>query len=443
MTVDRPFGSVEMLIDALDNVGTMNFVTLARVRGPLSPEALDAALRKLQARHPLLACRIVRDGRRPRFAHDARLRIPVTRVAAPVDGWVEASQRELDRAAWPADEAPARLLVLEHGGDHFSLLLSCNHRVSDGTSNVLALRDLLRFVWEPGHAPPPLPTAPMEAYLPPALRGYRRAAQGARYWGKRFARELSAAKPERAPHAVEVPVPERKVRVLARTLSRAATGALAQRARSERATVHSALSAALLAAFHAQLKPGQPCTQQCNHPVNLRPLLRALGAPPELDERMGYLISYLESVHTLSGSDDTSELWQVARDITQELRAGRDANHPLVTLPLASAVMRRIARHASPRTLRVADQLLLHSSFILTNLGRLPVQEEFAGGEVEAIHFVAASSFACPVMVAVTTFKGQLQMNVCYQSPTLDDALMAAVTDRAVATIERLVAEPN
>src|SRR5690349_5649479 len=124
MAVDRPFGSVEMLIDALDNVGTMNFVTLARVRGPLSPEALERALRKLQARHPLLGCRIVRDGKLPAFVHDARLRIPVTRVAAPVEAWVEASERELDHAEWPADQAPARLVVLEHGGEHRTLLLS-------------------------------------------------------------------------------------------------------------------------------------------------------------------------------------------------------------------------------------------------------------------------------------------------------------------------------
>ncbi len=89
MTVDRPFGSVEMLIDALDNVGTMNFVTVARVRGPLSDGALEAALLKLQGRHPLLACRVVRRAAEPpAFAHDPSLRIPVRRLATSPDGWL-------------------------------------------------------------------------------------------------------------------------------------------------------------------------------------------------------------------------------------------------------------------------------------------------------------------------------------------------------------------
>jgi hypothetical protein len=48
------------MIDALDRLGTMNFVTIARVRGPLSREVLEGALLRLQRRHPLLACRIVR-----------------------------------------------------------------------------------------------------------------------------------------------------------------------------------------------------------------------------------------------------------------------------------------------------------------------------------------------------------------------------------------------
>jgi hypothetical protein len=75
---------------------------------------------------------------------------------------------------------------------------------------------------------------------------------------------------------------------------------------------------------------------------------------------------------------------------------------------------------------------------VLTKLGRLTVEESFSGGAIESMQFVAASSFIAPCIVAVTTFRGELALNFCYQRPTLSPAFAERVVARTRTALEHL-----
>jgi hypothetical protein len=305
---------------------------------------------------------------------------------------------------------------------------------------MFAMRDLLRFAWEPSYPARPLASAPMEDYLPEGLRGAGALVASARFWVSKLAEQLRSPNPRKLRPATPSPLGARKTRIVPIALSADATRLLTVRAREERATVHGALTAALLSAIRGEIDGDGPCTLQCNHPVNLRPLLEDLGASGgDLDERMGYLVSYSDTAHALTRTPGAREHWDLARDVTARLRAGRDRHDPIRAVPLVTAVTRRLAESGpSARALRLAEALLTHDSVVLTNLGRLALEESFAGGIVEALHFVAASSFIAPCIASVATFKGELRMSLCYQEPTLTRAAAERIARRAEAALNVL-----
>jgi hypothetical protein len=229
-------------------------------------------------------------------------------------------------------------------------------------------------------------------------------------------------------------------------LSARTTSALAARAREQRTTVHGALAAALLTAIRADLPGDEPRTLQCSHPVNLRPLLHDICPTPArlagLDERMGYLVSYVESVHALSRTTaafDAEALWSLARDVSSSVRTGREQHVPVVALPLVSAITRRVASSRWPSlALALLERTLVHNALIVTNLGRVPVEETLPGGVIETLHFVAASSFVGPCIACVATYHDELRLNLCYQEPTLTRAWAERIVTRAQATLEQL-----
>ncbi|MFJ9929482.1 condensation domain-containing protein [Streptomyces misionensis] len=123
----------------------LNVVLAVRVRGELAAAPLARALTALVARHELLRSRFVTgaDGLPVReLRHGYAPEPDERRAEGGADGLFESARRVGQEPLDPAREV-FRLVVLRHRDDDNVLVLVAHHLVSDATSQVLLLRDLL------------------------------------------------------------------------------------------------------------------------------------------------------------------------------------------------------------------------------------------------------------------------------------------------------------
>ncbi|MEV7185963.1 condensation domain-containing protein [Kitasatospora sp. NPDC093102] len=128
------------LMDHLGEGGALYNVPLAtRLRGPLDHAALAAAITGLTERHAVLRTRYPRLGDQPYQQIDpvAPVPLPVLDAAAPEQLAAEAA-RPFDLAAGPV----LRTLLLRHGPEDHTLLLTIHHIAVDGGSLPVLAADL-------------------------------------------------------------------------------------------------------------------------------------------------------------------------------------------------------------------------------------------------------------------------------------------------------------
>ncbi|MFI7011772.1 amino acid adenylation domain-containing protein [Streptomyces sp. NPDC050145] len=129
------------------------------LRGPLDVPALEAALARLVARHPLLSARVRDDDGDglPRLdldpARAPRLERQDAPGAAPAADLLAEARRALDLEG----SGVLRAVLAAHGPEHHTLLLVVHHVVVDGESTGLLLADLLD-AYEHGEVTAPAPT---------------------------------------------------------------------------------------------------------------------------------------------------------------------------------------------------------------------------------------------------------------------------------------------
>jgi amino acid adenylation domain-containing protein len=118
-----------------------------RLVGPLSIDAMTAALRRVVARHAALRAVFAADGERQvvREALEVSVSLEDLSGLAPADREAEIARR-LDREtreAFDLERGPLlRARLIREGGDRHLLLLTAHHIVCDGWSSSIVLRDL-------------------------------------------------------------------------------------------------------------------------------------------------------------------------------------------------------------------------------------------------------------------------------------------------------------
>ncbi|MGW0801594.1 non-ribosomal peptide synthetase/MFS transporter [Nonomuraea sp. NPDC002799] len=280
-----------------------------RLRGPLDPGALAAALDAVAARHDALRMRYPQtwDGR-PRVEITTDAALPLT-VRAARD---EAAARVLveEFLAEPFDLATgpvARALLVRLAGDDHVLVIAVHHIAADGWSADLLLREL--FARYDGTAPPPPEVgygdyAAWQRGLPPSRRDLD-------FWRDR----LAGLEPLELPTDRPRP-PERTYAGASCTFSPApdVRAALATLGREHRATPYMTV----LAAFAVLLGryAGTPDV--------------AVGSPvagrqaPELDGVIGCFVNMLTMRVDLSGDPTFAELLARVRDVAVDAFAHQD-----------------------------------------------------------------------------------------------------------------------
>lgn len=162
-----------------DRLCCSNFLSHARFTGPLEEDILRRALCALQARHPLLRVRIVRECRgHARFVDDAPAPIAVRSVTSPAGEWTGEAERE-PNTRFGAERAPLlRCVRIEHETKRHTVLLAFHHAIGDGLSGAYLMRDLYASVdallrGQDPSLPPLAPRPAMEAHFPAWVKGAR------------------------------------------------------------------------------------------------------------------------------------------------------------------------------------------------------------------------------------------------------------------------------
>jgi hypothetical protein len=111
----RELGGVERMNLALDRIATMNFTTIARVRGRFDDGQLRHALDALARRHPTLTARLCRKRFRWYLEPNTVHSIGSRHIDADPQAWVSYAEAETQHETWRLDGPRARCTWLRHG----------------------------------------------------------------------------------------------------------------------------------------------------------------------------------------------------------------------------------------------------------------------------------------------------------------------------------------
>ncbi|MBW1762851.1 MAG: hypothetical protein JRG67_16100 [Deltaproteobacteria bacterium] len=422
----RELGGVERMNLALDRIATMNFTTIARVRGRFDDGQLRHALDALARRHPTLTARVCRKRFRWYLEPNTVHSIGSRQIDADPQAWVSHAEAETQHQTWRLDGPRARCIWLRHGEADSTLLLTFHHVISDGKSGVLVMRDLIRLLADPSLELPEIPTASLESFFP---LPYRPSQNLSKAFGL-LARDMRATPATQLPSDGSAPIEERTQRVVPMRFTEAQTTALRNHARREGYTMHGLLSSAMMLALYDTGEWTDEPTMRLFHALDFRVYLEQLrhrsgGDSPRIGEASGIYASYVDTEHRLSSA---TELHALGRDVTGQIQSQKADGIPFLTSPFSGRLIPWMRASLGPkRTLRLCESQLTRRSLAVTNLGlleRLDVQERYRGLEIEELHFFAAVSVMGPLGATVSTFRNRLQLNLGYVEPGLGRATM-------------------
>ncbi|MDB4976932.1 MAG: non-ribosomal peptide synthetase [Myxococcaceae bacterium] len=423
----------ERMTDAFDRASTMNFTTVAHVRGATSEQALRAALVQLEQRHPLLRAGIRRAGKRSRFVAGGAAAVALSlRAGSPAD--VQAlAEASLQHRVWSDDGPRAELTYVRHSDADFSLLLGLHHVVSDGSSGILAMRDLLSFLGGEALSSEAVPSPGVNAFVPRShgsLWTYARALA-------MVVRSSRAPRPRQLHKRSATPFEQRTPKLTRFRLASRDSLELARRARRAGATVHGILCAATAQAVREQLDA--PSTvQRILHPVCLRRYLRAvapqLGSP---GQAVGCYVSSLETDHQV---DATADLSALAREVTLAIQRKKAEGVPLLSAPVAGPMLTDRFANKPPAALReAAEGKLMVNTFAITNLGtleqQLDVREQIGNLTLDDLYFVSANSILGALGASATSFRDELSFQLVGVVPLLAPEQVSALATRIEALL--------
>lgn len=319
--MERQLGRMEQALVFVDDFSSLIIVVVVRlIHGP-PPEVLQRALTILQGRHPLLRVQIGR--KRGRFYFQTPSHVPPIplQIGERQDDhqWQTDAETEINLKLDPNTAPLMRIRYLHSAGQDApsEIVFSCHHTIMDAASGVSFCHELLSLcgtmcAGQPVEEPESLPLMPpAEALYPPAFQGASRLWRTATFTARQLRSEIAYRRQlgdsRRPPVHAAV-----HTRILPIQLSPDVTGRFVRRARREGITLNSGLAAAELLAVSKHLYEGQALPLRGVAFADLRPHLK----PPVSPENLGAYFAMLQYTVPM---DDGRGLWEVAREIHQEI----------------------------------------------------------------------------------------------------------------------------
>ncbi|MEL7223620.1 MAG: condensation domain-containing protein, partial [Cyanobacteria bacterium J06576_12] len=306
----RMLSPVEEGFEAFNQIASsLNVVTISKIKGAMSQEALEQALRIIEQRHPQLQCCISGVTGLFGFSKRDERHLPLQVIKTDDDDtWQQVALNELNQSLNSSQYLWRIALICraEHNVCH--LITTTHHAISDGVSTISLHSEILNHCGKiqsgsdlPSHisALPFLPSP--EAMFPQKHQGYRGKVLGL-LWLARTAFKQLYFRPKTLSFEELVPVKERTCNVIYRHIESVPSRTLLKRCRAEETTVQGALCAAMLLAVANHLKKTgmKNLSLGCRSFVDLRRRL----SPIVGNEHLGSLASGVATFHTITESTD-------------------------------------------------------------------------------------------------------------------------------------------
>jgi hypothetical protein len=417
-----------------DQVSPVTGVARVRIRGHIAAGVLERAVAALAAEHPLLRVSIASDpeGRHPEFVTPAS-GPQIRRVGGDEFEWVR--QVEEFELGTPLDWRNGPLfrivdVVLDSPDEMHDVLLVLSHIIADGVTGLSLLHRLVehahRLATSPGEVVESRSavSAP-DDLLPARYRGMRGLATLA---ATALADQIAAAvtRPRRlAPEAI-VPQPQRRTRLLPRTLNSTQLEALARRCRAEGVTVHGALAAATAMTIGPAVTQGDSGRIWIGSPVNIRGELH----PPVAMADVG---AYVAMSKTVVGFGGERDLWSVARQVNRSVRRrSRFGQH----LALVYA-MRFLCPSSAAKSAKIFGLVDRYGpgNICVSNMGRYPFPDRLGDWRLSGAQLAVNISISGYFVAIINTCHDELFWNFIYIADVVSDRSAARFADGCVQTV--------
>ncbi len=412
MNNNRALSVTEQAMELLNRQnGSLNIVTISRIKGEIRKEILRQALDAIQSIHPLLNSRIVGTLAHLEFTNQGTGKIPLCVVSQGInDNWQDVVTEELNKTIDSSQVLLRCVLIYKQSEINTSYLITTvHHAISDGLSCISLQSEILKCYQiiasgdsidiDCESAIPPL-----EELLPKWMKGKKGIDKG-KWFLLKMKLQMLLHKPETLESEETVPIESRSCGMSHRFLEKELTQKLIELCRQEKTTVQGALCAAMLLTVANKISREKPRSIKvsCRSYVDLRRRLE----PPIKQKNMGFLASFLTSFHQIKPQ---MSFWDLSRDITNNIELGlkrKDFFKPLMML-------RKILEYYIDNP----DELLLTIS--VTNIGRVNISEVYGDLEIEEISFLLSNAiFGKMFAVATATFQEKMLLNFIASKPSL------------------------
>ncbi|MBI4922645.1 MAG: hypothetical protein HY834_12935 [Devosia nanyangense] len=418
----RPLGEQERLLNYLHAFGGLIAMQVLHVRGRLDPAQVAEALRWLQAQHPILRAHIRYGGvvfrrlppfayRQPWFDTEGTTEIPLKVVTDPnPEAWRKVLAKDLRTPIKRGRHPRLRLtLVRQSPDDDLTHIVICaDHATLDAQSGNMIARQLLEFLADPETASQKVPVhstlpPPLEAGLPKKSENGTRAYEPA----LRLPRQ-------------KVPNPASETRVVARHLGANATAELKVAIKTNRTTLHGAVTAAFLLAMRERYDIEAMTVLTT---IDLRRLCKpALPA-----ETYGCYIDILRTRHPIG-----DEFWAIARDASFRLitaLAKDQAAASIMKLPEWEVYSRE--------TLPTLTHHRRIDGLAVTTAGESGLRRDYGAYELEDVTMaVSLDMFGPSIFVIASERLGGIDLSIGYTAYALAESEAVALGDRAMTILE-------
>jgi NRPS condensation-like uncharacterized protein len=394
----RPLGAFERLYHRYAQKNTMHFCMVAELADDLEPAALDAALRAVQHRHPLLNVYVDEHPQTGLGLHRPASvsPIPLTVVDAGTGTtWGDLVAEELT-CPFDTSTAPLVRVVLLRSGPSTpaAIVLTVDHVIVDGLSAGFILRDV--FAALNGHELPARPAPPSQEELIGRLRDAQPVAAPA---------TNGQPQPTQPPWLTTLATMRRfdgaRPHLSAITFDEHLTRRLVARARAEQTTVHCALVSAMSRVI---IESGRNEFVRMMSPIDIR---SHLGVDDDV-------CLYITAARTAFTGDHPKDLWDMARIVGDQLAGARTVP---ALLSSSAATEQFIPLDATTKDAEAFMLAGLSFEALASNLGVLDMGTPATVRPVAIWGPAILGQLQGELITGICTFNGQLRMLAASHDP--------------------------
>ncbi|MDJ1181754.1 phthiocerol/phthiodiolone dimycocerosyl transferase family protein [Roseofilum casamattae] len=398
---NRVLIGMEQGIELLNRcANSLNVVIISQIRGPLTAAILTQSLTLVRDRHPRLRSRIVTSSNGLQFETEGTQAIPLQVITNSEPGfWQTVVVSELN-TVFESDRGLIRAILINSTEDreqHY-LITTIHHVIIDGISGVRLHSEILQCcqMLALGREITNFPRLPVLPSLEELI-------------ANREKKKPELQKPiqdiQTLPIEKCVPYQERQCQIANRVLDIALTGTIIKSCKTQQATVHGAVGAAMMLALAEEINRDEKGIYlSCLSPVDLRKRLN----PPVGDENIAIAYSVLKSFHHLN---EVTSFWDLARDVSQQIKERLETEE----------IYNSILNYKERTELRLEHPELTSSSIFVTNIGQVSIASNYEPFELEEISYAVSTTAMGSVFgVAVSTWKRKMTLNFIWVEPLVN-----------------------